>query len=521
MRKGIVTSLILMATMFCTAQISTPSDGNDATNAKGSRAFTCGTTTVTDASGNVYNTVLIGDQCWMAENLKVGIMIDGSIGQGNNGIIEKHCYDNILSNCDTYGGLYQWNELMQYAGNIGAQGICPAGWHVPGYDEWQWLTYLIYGDTGGKLKTTGTIENGNGLWYAPNTLATNSSGFSAVPGGWKDDAGNFVNKGYYAFFFNSQGWWDCCAHFRQLSYNDANVNASWTYKSYSMSVRCLKSAPSLPIVTTSSISGITATTAQGGGNVTYDGGADVTARGVVWSTTQNPTVVSNAGITTDGTGTGVFTSNLTGLAPKTTYYVRAYATNSIGTGYGAEVEISTPLPINLALSGLIINTGTDTCFDATQTITVSNFTVKTSGSVTLIAGGNILLQPATKVEHGGYLHAQITKIQNYCLPTAAMLQTDSEKTTTQIQPTELQDASGLFSIFPNPTAGNFTLKMHDFNATQSIQVEISNMMGERELQTELSGRQLYEFDLTGWPAGIYLIRVIAGDKMSVGKLIRQ
>ena len=94
-----------------------------------------------------------------------------------------------------------------------------------------------------------------------------------------------------------------------------------------------------PTVTTTAISNIDKNTATGGGNVTADGGATVTARGICWSTSQNPTISGNH--TTDGTGTGSFTSSITGLTANTTYYVRAYATNSAGTAYGEEVSFTT------------------------------------------------------------------------------------------------------------------------------------------------------------------------------------
>ena len=539
MKKGTFTTLTLIMTMFFAPQsgftnkiqynyhtgnhvltdVSAASGGTDTTRAN--RAAACGTYTVSDASGNVYSTVQIGDQCWMGENLRVGIMIPGTTNQANNGIIEKHCYGDLLSNCNTYGGLYQWGELMQYSGQPKTQGICPTGWNIPASGDFQWLGYLVGDSAGGKLKTTGTIESSNGLWYAPNTMATNSSGFSAVPGGWKDESGNFENMGYYAFFYTSQGWWDCCAYFMQLSYNDGYIfNSSWVMRSRSLSVRCIKNAATTATVSTSSISGIAATTAVGGGNVTNDGGEDVTARGVVWSTTHNPTVVSYVGKTMNGTGVGMFTSNLLSLVPGTTYYVRAYATNSIGTAYGAEVGFMT-IPSILTVSGLIVNAGTDTCFNAAQTLTVTNVTVKNGGSATFISGGKILLQPLTKVENGGHLHARITTSQSYCLQPTDMMQLNSEIKATELQPTKMPDASALFTIFPNPTTGNFRLEMHDFDAIQAIQVEISTMMGERVLHTELPGQQRYEFNFTDMPTGVYLIRVVAGDKMSVGKLIKQ
>ncbi|MFO7621613.1 MAG: hypothetical protein R6W81_10175 [Bacteroidales bacterium] len=100
-----------------------------------------------------------------------------------------------------------------------------------------------------------------------------------------------------------------------------------------------KKDPVPPTVTTANVSSITRTTASSGGNVTADGGAEVTARGVCWNTSENP-VVSNSK-TSDGTGIGIFTSNLAQLTPGTRYYVRAYATNSAGTAYGNQQTFTT------------------------------------------------------------------------------------------------------------------------------------------------------------------------------------
>ena len=103
--------------------------------------------------------------------------------------------------------------------------------------------------------------------------------------------------------------------------------------------------PTSPILTTATVSEITQTGAVSGGNVTNDGGSEVSARGVCWGTAQNPTTGTTE--TVDGTGTGAFTSNITGLAANSTYHVRAYATNSVGTAYGKDVLFSTS-PIVLA-----------------------------------------------------------------------------------------------------------------------------------------------------------------------------
>jgi uncharacterized protein (TIGR02145 family) len=119
-----------------------------------------------------------------------------------------------------------------------------------------------------------------------------------------------------------------------------------------------KKKPDIPLVSTTNVSGITQTSAVSGGTVSNDGGAEVTARGVCWAVSQNPTTANNK--TSDGTGTGSFTSNMTGLTSNTLYYVRAYATNSTGTGYGSEVSFTTSQVVvatvtTTAVSGITSN----------------------------------------------------------------------------------------------------------------------------------------------------------------------
>ena len=111
-----------------------------------------------------------------------------------------------------------------------------------------------------------------------------------------------------------------------------------------------------PVLTTGNLYSITPTTAYCGGDITNDGGATVTARGVCWSTTQNPTIADSK--TTDGTGTGTFTSAITGLTATTTYYVRAYATNSAGTSYGDELSFKTYTGTVPDIDGNVYNTVT-------------------------------------------------------------------------------------------------------------------------------------------------------------------
>ena len=118
-----------------------------------------------------------------------------------------------------------------------------------------------------------------------------------------------------------------------------NTNYTFTVMGNRTLVANFTIQASMPTVTTTQVTNITQTSATGGGNVTADGGASVTARGVCWSTSHNPTV--SGSYTTNGTGTGIFTSSITGLTANTTYFVRAYATNSVGTAYGSEVSFTT------------------------------------------------------------------------------------------------------------------------------------------------------------------------------------
>jgi len=196
----------------------------------------------TDADGNNYATVSIGTQTWMAENLKVGVRIDGVQYQTNNGIIEKYCYYNDVNNCNIYGGLYQWNEMMQYEATPGVKGICPTGWHIPTDPEWTTLTTFLGGTSvaGGKMKSTGTIQAGSGLWNTPNTGATNESGFTAVPAGLRNLDSYFVTIGDYGFWWSSSESSTFNAWYRILGYIGNNVYSYSDYKYTGYSVRCLR-----------------------------------------------------------------------------------------------------------------------------------------------------------------------------------------------------------------------------------------------------------------------------------------
>lgn len=187
--------------------------------------------------GQIYNTVQIGTQCWFKENLNVGTRINGNQNQTNNGIFEKYCNDDNEANCNTYGGLYQWDELMQYVTTIGAKGLCPDGWHIPTDAEWTTLTTYLGGESvaGGKMKETGTAH-----WLFPNTGATNESGFTALPGGYRNMSGGFGPLGNYASFYSSTENSSALTWFRSLNGYSDSVGRECGLKPQGSSARCVR-----------------------------------------------------------------------------------------------------------------------------------------------------------------------------------------------------------------------------------------------------------------------------------------
>src|ERR1035438_8652133 len=154
----------------------------------------CPGTPTVDYGGKTYNTIQIGSQCWLQENLDVGTMIHGIDTAKNNGTIEKFCYNDDTANCSKYGGLYQWNEAMQYVTSARTKGICPTGWHIPTYPEFTTLSTTVSGD-GNKLKAIGQ-GTGTGA-------GTNTSGFSALLAGYRHGNGGFYSLGYLTYIWSS------------------------------------------------------------------------------------------------------------------------------------------------------------------------------------------------------------------------------------------------------------------------------------------------------------------------------
>ncbi|MEI7981589.1 MAG: T9SS type A sorting domain-containing protein, partial [Bacteroidota bacterium] len=206
------------------------------------------------------------------------------------------------------------------AGNDPCSLVFGSRWRIPTVSEWlnvdeggNWNNCWGAWNSGLKLHFAGGLNPGNGSPFGPGGLGLY----------WSSTQSSAVN-GWFLYFDGGNGCF-----------------SSSYLKTYGMPLRCLKNigVSVIPTVTTSPVSGISLTSAIAGGQITSDGGEDITVSGVCWSTAQNPTISGNH--SSEVNGTTIFTSNITGLIPNTVYFVRAYATNSIGTAYGNEVSFIT------------------------------------------------------------------------------------------------------------------------------------------------------------------------------------
>ncbi|MEI7525203.1 MAG: hypothetical protein WCJ95_12775, partial [Mariniphaga sp.] len=302
-------------------------------------AWSCGSSfTINHVAGNVapvsktvtYGTVtnIPGEtsKCWITSNLgsdhqatAVNDATEPSAGwywQFNR----KQGYKNDGSTVTPSWTITDINENFDWqAANDPCTIELGSGWRIPNYSEWfnvdasgGWIDWYGPWNSGLKLHAAGSLNNTNGSLF--------NRGFN----------GNYWSNTQAEA---TRGW--------GLSFLPGFSYITSIYKADGITLRCIQGTPSpnLPTVTTTPASNINQITATSGGNVTSDGGASVTSRGVCWSISSNPTTANSH--TTDGSGTGSFVSNLTGLTPNTLYYVRAYATNSVGTAYGNEVTFTT------------------------------------------------------------------------------------------------------------------------------------------------------------------------------------
>ncbi len=333
------------------------------------RAFGQAESTVVDIDGNTYKTVVINGKEWMAENLRTSRYSDGSEILTNQTISQWKFatqgiwanYSNDVASDAIYGKLYNWYSTVD------PRGLCPTGWRVPTDNEWQQLVDFVdakvwgnNNNAGQKLKSRRQVDSPLGgefntsvhpRWDKHNTrFGTDDYGFAATPGGYYTEGDAFVLKGMSAYYWSITENKDGNIWVRFFKNSNRGVSRTHQGKSVGLSVRCVKDeeqVAQVPQINTLQPENITTSSAMLGGEISLDGGSAVLSRGFVWGADENPTLALNAGNVELGSGMGIFTETITGLTPGSAYWVRAYATNSVGTAYGVQKRIEVPSSLSL------------------------------------------------------------------------------------------------------------------------------------------------------------------------------
>jgi uncharacterized protein (TIGR02145 family) len=342
--------------------------------------FYCGIDSVYDFDGNVYPTVEIGQQCWMKEDMRTTHYEDGTP------IDPNHYLSGICGNSYAYK-VYTWVAMMRDADGSnsnpsGVQGICPTGWHVPSAAEIIQLTDHVKSKSGyhcnGDSNSIGKALASSCGWslflptpdrtccIAFNSIYNNATGFSAIPA---NSSSGFT----FRLWSTTQiiQIYDTLARVWEIQ-TEGHEGLNSTSQDDYCSVRCILDYSNvdgnnaiLPVVNVEMVEDITSTSAICRSQVLTKGGAVVTASGICWGTTPNPTISDN--FSTDSNGTNGYVSNLMGLTPGTTYYVRAFATNSVGTAYSIQKSFTTTHPVSPFGNTILIDAqtcpGTDVVTD--------------------------------------------------------------------------------------------------------------------------------------------------------------
>jgi PKD repeat protein len=291
-------------------------------------------------------------------------------------------YPGIYGNKPT-GGITSGNDNLISGSQAALPDLMP-------YQPTGWTDRVIVSNVSG-TNTDNTIYANQVVYIDYSVL---NAGYGDITGGfyveiWDDTIGILVRRGYWSspllaqyyfrfqdhlWLFSQSGW-----HTIRLKI-DADNNVYESNESNNQYIKQIYVYPTLPGVTTNSVDSITTNSATCGGNVLLDGGASVTARGVCWSTSLDPTTSNSK--TTDGSGIGSFTSYISGLNPGTTYYVRAYATNSVGTYYGSNVSFTTN-----QVSTTVPTVYTNTIYSSTSNSAVCGGNITSDGGATVTARG--------------------------------------------------------------------------------------------------------------------------------------
>ncbi len=263
--------------------------------------------------GKVYEVVQIENQIWMAENL-------------NYQMDNSWCYGDSSIKCIDYGRLYSWSAAMS---------ACPSGWHLPSDKEWKDLEMNL----GMSLEQADAIDQrgtDEGTQLKDNGIA----GFDALFGGIRDENGAYSLFGTGSAFWTSSSYDGSNAWYRGLSNVEPRIHRYYYDKDMAFSVRCVKNQ--VPTLITNLPLTIGTKSAVLSASLVYDGGTAISEKGFCWSIDRSPTITDNFIINAvQMTEDNDFSSLIDGLQINTTYFIRAYAKNEYGIGYGNEIKFTT------------------------------------------------------------------------------------------------------------------------------------------------------------------------------------
>jgi uncharacterized protein (TIGR02145 family) len=266
----------------------------------------------------------------MASNLRSQSFIMAKTGPAKDTVINENLY----------GRLYSSYELQLI-------GRCPIGWNIAGEADWRELELFLGMDEAvvDNMGWRGTVEGGMlkepgfSSWNEPNAGATNESGFNFKAGGYFDENGDYMGEGEVCRYWTSgaEPVEPFNSYARELSFDESQINKIAANPASMYYVRCIK-PEALPSLVTKEITVNEFYEHFSGGTIVLPGSSAITSKGVVWSTDPNPTMVNYQGFTDEGAGVDEYSSELYGIAPGQTYYLRAYAINTDGTAYGNTIS---------------------------------------------------------------------------------------------------------------------------------------------------------------------------------------
>ena len=308
------------------------------------------TGTLTDSrDGMQYKTVRIGNQWWMAENLRY-YKSSGS-----------WYYDYDSATYSQYGRLYTHETAMN---------SCPSGWHLPTDDEWKTMEVTI-GLSPAEVDDIDWRGTNQGMSLYPG----GPIGFDILFAGQYYPYGVFGDVGTIATFWSSTAFDASNSWYRGFNLNHGDIHRYSFSNDYGYSVRCLKNTGAE--INLDSVGSITEYASTAYANISYDGGTNIIERGVCWSTSPDP-VYTGAHISS-GTGTGTFIIPISGLEHSTIYYIRSYAINSVGVNYSADYTFTTKVALPVATTSAVTLVTTNSAS--------SGGTVTAGGDITVTGRG--------------------------------------------------------------------------------------------------------------------------------------